>query len=164
MFKPWNSCAIWTWLKSVNVIDQCNVTSMCSVQTIWPTLKKFLIFRWVFTLFMLFSTRHQINSYENAKVTVTIKHACFNTIMSAKLLEEIWTLSMAALGCIQLPQASASYNVWKGIFDPYQLGYREWGGVVVERQTPNREVLGSIPTAVSVLCPWARHIKSLQYW
>ena len=26
-------------------------------------------------------------------------------------------------------------------------------GVVVERQTPNREVLGSIPTGVIVLCP-----------
>ena len=30
---------------------------------------------------------------------------------------------------------------------------RERGGVVVERRTPNREVLGSIPTGVSVVCP-----------
>ena len=30
---------------------------------------------------------------------------------------------------------------------------RERGGVVVERRTPNREVLGSIPTGVIVLCP-----------
>ena len=30
---------------------------------------------------------------------------------------------------------------------------RERGGVVVERQTPNREVLGSIPTGVTMLCP-----------
>ena len=31
--------------------------------------------------------------------------------------------------------------------------YRERGGVVVERRTPNREVLGSIPTGITVLCP-----------
>ena len=31
--------------------------------------------------------------------------------------------------------------------------YRERGGVVVERRTPNREILGSIPTSVTVLCP-----------
>ena len=30
---------------------------------------------------------------------------------------------------------------------------RECGGVVVERRTPNREVLGSIPTGVIVLSP-----------
>ena len=30
---------------------------------------------------------------------------------------------------------------------------RERGGVVVERRTPNREVLGSNPTSVTVLCP-----------
>ena len=31
--------------------------------------------------------------------------------------------------------------------------FREHGGVAVERQTLNREVLGSIPTSVTVLCP-----------
>ena len=31
--------------------------------------------------------------------------------------------------------------------------YRERGGVVVERRTPNREGLGSIPTGATVLCP-----------
>ena len=30
---------------------------------------------------------------------------------------------------------------------------RERGGVVVERRTPNLEVLGSNPTSVIVLCP-----------
>ena len=30
---------------------------------------------------------------------------------------------------------------------------KERDGVVVERQTPNLEVLGSIPTDVTVLCP-----------
>ena len=30
---------------------------------------------------------------------------------------------------------------------------RDRGGVVVERRTPNREVLGPIPTGVTVLCP-----------
>ena len=39
---------------------------------------------------------------------------------------------------------------------------RERGGVVVERQTPNREVWSSIPTGVTVLYPGERHIK--QYW
>ena len=32
---------------------------------------------------------------------------------------------------------------------------------MVERRTPNREVLGSIPTSGTVLCPSARHINSL---
>ena len=32
-------------------------------------------------------------------------------------------------------------------------GIGERGGIVIERQTPNREFLGSIPTGVSVLCP-----------
>ena len=27
------------------------------------------------------------------------------------------------------------------------------GGIVVERRTPNPEVLGSIPTSVTLLCP-----------
>ena len=35
---------------------------------------------------------------------------------------------------------------------------------MVEHWTPNREVLGSIPTSGTVLCPRARHINSLQYW
>ena len=30
---------------------------------------------------------------------------------------------------------------------------RERGGLVVARQTPNREVLGFIPTGVTMLCP-----------
>ena len=30
---------------------------------------------------------------------------------------------------------------------------RERGGVVVKRRTPTREVLGSIPAGVTVLCP-----------
>ena len=30
---------------------------------------------------------------------------------------------------------------------------KERGDLVVERRTPNREVLGSIPTRVTVLCP-----------
>ena len=37
--------------------------------------------------------------------------------------------------------------------DGFEIGIRERGGVVVERQTPNREVLGSIPTSGTVLCP-----------
>ena len=43
------------------------------------------------------------------------------------------------------------------------LQFRERGGVVVERRTLNREILGSIPTGVTVLCPSARHINSLHY-
>ena len=31
--------------------------------------------------------------------------------------------------------------------------YRERGGVVMGRRTPNREVMGSIPTGATVLCP-----------
>ena len=38
---------------------------------------------------------------------------------------------------------------------------RKPGGVVVEHQTPNQEVLDSIPTGGIVLCPCARHINSL---
>ena len=40
----------------------------------------------------------------------------------------------------------------------------EHGGLVVEHQIPNREVLGSIPTDGTVLCPCARHVNSLEYW
>ena len=39
---------------------------------------------------------------------------------------------------------------------PFQLTIvlnRERGGVVVERRTPNLEVLGSNPTSVTGLCP-----------
>ena len=49
------------------------------------------------------------------------------------------------------------------ILEDNKLILREGGGVVVERRTPNREVLDSIPTGVIVLCPCARHINSLQY-
>ena len=34
-----------------------------------------------------------------------------------------------------------------------QLTCREHSGIVVECRTPNREVLGSIPTSVTMLCP-----------
>ena len=39
----------------------------------------------------------------------------------------------------------------------------ERGGSVVECRTPEREVLGSRPTA-TVLCPWARHFTPRKYW
>ena len=39
----------------------------------------------------------------------------------------------------------------------------ERGGSVVECRTPEREVLGSKPTA-AVLCPWARHFTPRKYW
>ena len=40
-----------------------------------------------------------------------------------------------------------------GIFTSLeQFFLKESGSVVLERQTPNREVLGSIPTGVTVLC------------
>ena len=39
----------------------------------------------------------------------------------------------------------------------------ERGGSVVECRTPEREVLGSKPTA-AVLCPWARHFAPRKYW
>ena len=42
-----------------------------------------------------------------------------------------------------------------------QVGER--GGSVVECRTPEREVLGSKPTA-AVLCPWARHFTPRKYW
>ena len=43
----------------------------------------------------------------------------------------------------------------------FHLGER--GGSVVECQSPEREVGGSIPTA-AVLCPWARHFTPRKYW
>ena len=39
----------------------------------------------------------------------------------------------------------------------------ERGGSVVECQTPEREVGGSIPTT-AVLCLWARHFTPWKYW
>ena len=38
-------------------------------------------------------------------------------------------------------------------YDNTPLGNREHSGEVVERQTSKREVLGSIPAGVNVLCP-----------
>ena len=35
----------------------------------------------------------------------------------------------------------------------YATNQREGGGVVVEHQTPNREVLGLTPTGGTMLCP-----------
>ena len=45
-----------------------------------------------------------------------------------------------------------------------KISGKECGGVVVERLTSNLEVQGSIPTSGTVLCPFARHINSIQYW
>ena len=49
------------------------------------------------------------------------------------------------------------------IFIPYKYFWNH-GGIGVEHRTPNREVLGSIPTGGTMLCPSARHINSPQYW
>ena len=42
--------------------------------------------------------------------------------------------------------------------DFYQFSKSERDGLVVERQTPEREVGGSILTQISMLCPGARYI------
>ena len=34
------------------------------------------------------------------------------------------------------------------------IDYRPW----------NREISSSIPSSGTMMCPWARHINSLQYW
>ena len=47
-------------------------------------------------------------------------------------------------GCILVPTKKSSFMK---IF----FFHRERGGLVVERRTPNREVLSSIPTSVTVL-------------
>ena len=39
----------------------------------------------------------------------------------------------------------------------------ERSSVVVEYRTPNRDILGSIPTGSSMLCPYVRHINSPEY-
>ena len=44
------------------------------------------------------------------------------------------------------------------------LGSAVTGGVVVEYRTQNREVMISLSTGSTVLCPSARHINSTQYW
>ena len=52
-------------------------------------------------------------------------------------------------------------NYWLPQISPFSMGER--GGSVVECRTPEREVLGSRPTA-AVLCPWARHFTPRKYW
>ena len=47
---------------------------------------------------------------------------------------------------------------------PSKKNCGERGGLVVERRTPNLEVLGLISTRVTMLCPRAKHINSLEYW
>ena len=43
------------------------------------------------------------------------------------------------------------------------IGRRD--GLVVEHQTPEREVGGSILTQVAVLCPWVRYMYlKKKYW
>ena len=54
-------------------------------------------------------------------------------------------------------------NIHKKEGGSYYVVSGERGGSVVECQTPEREVGGSIPTA-AVLCPWARHFTPRKYW
>ena len=66
-----------------------------------------------------------------------------------------------------IPHWSVNFNEHV-VFDQLKLPDLKWhhgpnvhvkyfqrgcGGIVVECRTPNREVLGSIPTGVTVLCP-----------
>ena len=67
-----------------------------------------------------------------------------------------WVHSFSSVG---LTNFSYLYSIFLFVVLRHQRG-----GVVIERLTPNREVLGSIPTGVTVLCPWARHFSFLQYW
>ena len=70
-----------------------------------------------------------------------------------------------SLRCVQrsfLLVLSCSGSVWKWKYVLTDI-CRERGGSVVECRTPEREVLGSRPTA-AVLCPWARHFTPRKYW
>ena len=49
----------------------------------------------------------------------------------------------------EFPDLIKDYNVSKD----FKINKREGGGVVIEHQTPNQEVLGSIPTGSTMLCP-----------
>ena len=62
------------------------------------------------------------------------------------------------IGWIYKPKLHSRCN--KNAYTAF-LGER--GGSVVECRTPEREVLGSKPTA-AVLCPWARHLTPRKYW
>ena len=53
-----------------------------------------------------------------------------------------------------LPERNIGVRIDQLLYPKYDLfALRERGGVVVERRTPDREALGSIPTGVIVLCP-----------
>ena len=96
---------------------------------------------------------------------VCLKNLCTNylgiqTIMSLRVIPTPWKITLVER------YASPASDFLNGGFMLNKLTncsniiHRDCGAVVVER----REVLGSIPTKVTVLCPWARHINSLQYW
>ena len=74
----------------------------------------------------------------------------FNIQISGNSFEEHYVGSLSAL----------TKNVQ--FFSESMCG--EQGGKVVEHQTLNGEVLGSIPMGGTLLCPRAEHINSLQYW
>ena len=74
--------------------------------------------------------------------------------------------------CFCLPQLNSPFCIlltlarWLPFWERAgHFALPERNGVVVERRTPNPEVLGSIPTGITVLCPRARHINPMpQYW
>ena len=80
-------------------------------------------------------------------------------IMMDESISQIWVNFSA---CILRADSNkgASSNIILQSFTVYTKELRrtfiltfERGGVVVESRTPRREVLGSIPTGVTVLCP-----------
>ena len=79
-------------------------------------------------------------------------------IMVGKSICQIWVndnIKVLVVTRTGEPHRSQSLSLKSGYIESCILkSYsRECGGVVVERRTPNRKVLDSIPTGIAVLCP-----------
>ena len=57
-------------LKSVAVVGQCDLTSLCSVETNWPMLKKIAVFGAFLCFFYNILKRFYVNKCEAARIAI----------------------------------------------------------------------------------------------
>ena len=71
--------------------------------------------------------------------------------MVTDMKAEASSIDQIRVCCAYIPSAQLGEDAL-GSFKIY-YAYRDRDGIVVEHQTPNREVLGFIPTGSTMLCP-----------
>ena len=86
----------------------------------------------------------------------------FNVII---ILYFVYPLLFALIPWMLCGRSAVFINkVYSILFHSILIAAGEWDGLVVEHQTLNSEVLGSIPTRCALLCTWVRFINSPKYW